>query len=298
MQENTVDKYWVFICDPQKWKELKWKELTGKDFDDFLGSNPINGRYKVSERKDWFKSGQKGVILVSNDKRTKEELGNRKKLKPGIYAIVEILSETKYEEGRKSKSYVDINYSKNLLHSPLLKSEYESLGIILPRSYNGSNKLLEKKSFELIEKLIENEQTFQSIAADSEDGIIKLEEKCIDATPEVKYAVSKRIERGLIANKIKKQYAFKCKVCEALGQDPYSFKKVNGEFYVETHHINQVSNLAKGSLGSSNLITVCANHHRQIHYGNVIIIENKKDSLSLSIDKQEIKIGKIKFVEA
>ena len=104
------------------------------------------------------------------------------------------------------------------------------------------------------------------------ERIKQLELKYKDAIPAIKEKVSKTIERGTI-KEIKKFYEYKCKICEALKQNPYSFKKKDNEYYIEAHHIFPVSNLAKGSLGIANVITVCANHHRQFHYGNIETVE-------------------------
>ena len=64
--------------------------------------------------------------------------------------------------------------------------------------------------------------------------------------------------------------------------------------YVETHHIIPVSELEQGSLGTLNLLTVCANHHRQLHYGDVKLIENNDKYFEFTIDNQQIRINKIK----
>ena len=106
--------------------------------------------------------------------------------------------------------------------------------------------------------------------------------------PQVKEIISRRIERGTISSIIKEKYKYKCKVCEVLDQNPYSFKKKNGDPYIETHHIIPVANLEKGSLGISNLITVCANHHRQFHYGDIKIIENTNERLVITVDGNKV----------
>ena len=142
-----------------------------------------------------------------------------------------------------------------------------------------------------IEKL--TEFILNNSTSDSYNEIIALEKKMKNQIPEVKQRVSSYIERGAIANKAKKITKFKCLVCEALGQSPYSFKKTNGDYYVETHHIEQVSNLKEGSLGIGNLITVCANHHRQMHYGNCELIKENEFEFNFIIDGKELKIKKI-----
>ncbi len=77
-----------------------------------------------------------------------------------------------------------------------------------------------------------------------------------------------------------------------MGLNPINFMKTNNIPYIETHHVNEVSNLEKGSLGISNLITLCANHHRQMHYGNVLLRESENTHFLFNIDGKEIKIIK------
>ncbi len=121
---------------------------------------------------------------------------------------------------------------------------------------------------------------------------MKLEVQISEKTPEQKLRISKQIERGVIANKIKAINGFQCQICKELKMNPLSFKKNNGEYYVETHHVIDVSKLQKGSLGVLNLITVCANHHRQIHYRNVELLSNNSSFFEFKIDEISVKIRK------
>ena len=86
---------------------------------------------------------------------------------------------------------------------------------------------------------------------------------------------------------------YKCQVCKALGKNPYGFKKKNGDYYVETHHIIPVADTEKSKLSVENLICVCPNHHRQIHYGNVDIISDNDKYIEYKIDEESFKIYKI-----
>jgi len=128
--------------------------------------------------------------------------------------------------------------------------------------------------------------------ADTLKGINELEQKMKNQMPDVKQRISSYIERGAIANKVKEITGRKCLVCEALGQSAFSFLKSNGEYYIETHHVEQVSTAKKGVLGLSNLITVCANHHRQLHYGQAELIEHTYEQFTFNIDGKTIKIKK------
>ncbi len=300
-----VTGYWTFFCNPSKWQ-----------IDRFLETNPEYDSYQINE---WYKHdvklGQLGIIRVGLDNRTKEQLSSRSKLKSGIYALVEIIGEPEItksksdfyliqEEQGQEKLRARIRYLKNLLNNPL-RLEYLKENPIVNKDqyliggFQRSTMPLRKDAFEeIINFLGTDEQIFKNIeieTADTIDKIACLELKYQNASPQVKEVISKRIERGKISSTIKELYDYKCKVCEVIGQSPLSFKKINGEFYVETHHIIPVANLIQGSLGISNLITVCANHHRQFHHGDIKILENTPDKLTLKIDGQTIKVEKYKF---
>jgi hypothetical protein len=119
--------------------------------------------------------------------------------------------------------------------------------------------------------------------------IAELERKAINNTPEVKLKTGLVIERGPIGTAVKKANGFKCQICEAMGLPPHSFIKSNGLPYVEAHHVMPVSELQIGSLAASNIISVCANHHRQLHYGNVNV-EILETEFAIRINQTEITI--------
>ena len=89
-------------------------------------------------------------------------------------------------------------------------------------------------------------------------------------------------------------FGYKCLICKGLGQNPHGFKKPNGEYYIEAHHVTPVSSLEKGTLAISNIITVCANHHRQLHYGNSELMENIEDKFVFKIDGQRVEVRKLR----
>lgn len=183
---------------------------------------------------------------------------------------------------------------------------YDNVYNLLKRglSLNPKNDKLKKfvEKFLLVGKLAKEEfhlQDFITIVgdtnADTISGIENLEKRMKGKLPEIKERISNFIERGAISNKIKKLTNYKCSVCEALGKQTNSFLKTNGDPYIETHHVEPVSTIKAGVLSMTNLITVCANHHRQLHYGNVELLENTDRQFILKIDKQKIVIKKIKI---
>jgi hypothetical protein len=128
---------------------------------------------------------------------------------------------------------------------------------------------------------------------DSLSEIILIEEKYRNATPEVKEILSKRIERGSFSNRFKQIAGFKCMICERMDRSPFSFNKPNGDYYIEVHHVIPVSDLLEGSLSSANLITVCANHHRQLHYGKCYVQEINDKKFVFNIDNRLWDIKKL-----
>ena len=101
--------------------------------------------------------------------------------------------------------------------------------------------------------------------------LASIEQKLLGKRPEVRERVSKQIERGPIGQKLKRANDFKCQLCEALGLTSVGFTKRSGEPYVEAHHATPVSELELGSLAASNIMILCANHHRQMHFGDVAV---------------------------
>ncbi|TCN21084.1 HNH endonuclease [Mesobacillus foraminis] len=295
--------YWTFFCNPRKWY-----------IDEFILSGEIKDRFTVSDyHRNDFKAGQLGVIRVGTDRRTKKQLAGKKRLDRGIYAVVEILDAAKLMKGTHKEYWEDegdadklryrvpIRYIKRLLRTPILlenldlsADEYDKF---LIEGQQGSSMPLNPLAFEKIIDIVDGSETLEFNFNESNNdtiSIAKLEKEYFDAVPVVKERVSKYIERGSIAQEYKRRTGFKCQVCEALGLNPYSFKKPNGEYYIETHHVIPVSELQAGSLSVDNLITVCANHHRQLHYGDVQLIENTDDKFAFSIDNRRLEVKKVK----
>lgn len=131
------------------------------------------------------------------------------------------------------------------------------------------------------------------------NAILGLERKLLGRKPEVRERVSRSIERGSIGQKLKQVNGYRCQICEALGQEPLGFIKKSGEPYVEAHHVTPVSELEVGSLSAGNILILCANHHRQMHYGNVSL-ERSEHCFLILIDDQVVEVTRfsLKFVSA
>jgi hypothetical protein len=88
---------------------------------------------------------------------------------------------------------------------------------------------------------------------------------------------AERYERdAALVRLLKQARGGQCQICG------HTFKMRNGDTYTEAHHLEQ---LANGGLDvPRNMLIVCANHHRQFHYGDVEIIEHTADTLVVRLD--------------
>jgi predicted RNA-binding protein with PUA-like domain len=296
--ERQEEQHWVFVCNPQKWAIDEFLE-SGIEIDSW-GVRPSD--------RDNFKPGQLAIIRVGQDRRSKLERNGRPSLEPGIYAVCEVLTEP-YEAAGASEEFwspgserepgwptVGIRYlqtfPKNPLHIAILKDKLPTISQLLLDGFQGSTFPISSEEFKAVITLLgmSSGDLPRSEDAKGLNGALhEIEDKYKDALPEVKERQSRYIERGPAGAKVKKINNFKCQVCDALGRDPHTFKKLNGEPYVEAHHAMPVSKLEKGSLHAANIMTVCANHHRQLHFGgvNVTITE---EYFKLEVERRQISI--------
>ena len=270
--------YWVLVCNPKKWAIDRFLE-TGTERDTW-GIRP-------SDRAR-FAPGQLGIVRVGVDQRNAAERGGKPPLESGIYALCEVESPAFDGAGASSEFWapgaeratgwptVNIRYLKTYGENPLtierLKAERPDLSRLLLNGFQAASFPITARDFhEVMELLGEDLDELPPSPTDNPvaDQLAALERKYINASPEIKVRVSKGIERGPVGNLVKKTNGFKCQVCEALGRNPVGFLKKNGEPYVEAHHVMPVFTKQIGSLSASNVMTVCANHHRQLHYGGI-----------------------------
>lgn len=308
--DNKESSTWIFFSNPKYWY-----------LDDFLNSDEVNNDiyYSISKEHRYnFKIGDLGVIRVGIDTRNKTQLCGKEKMKSGIYAIVKVMSEAEFikdnnsefyankDEINKEKWRVKIKVVKNLIDSPIIFDEENKFKLgndnYLINGFQRATMPLEESLFYKVINLINNKNGYEEIIdiknlGNSISGIEFLNEIYKNTNIEQKERIVKVIERGEIANKVKKLINYKCQLCEALGHNPYSFKKKNGEYYAETHHIIPVSDSKNSKLSIDNLICLCPNHHREVHYGNVKIINNNDTYVEYNLDGIQVKIDKIKLTK-
>lgn len=269
--------YWVFACNPEKGA-----------IDRFLDRRVDGDSWAVRPSDSAkFAPGQLGIVMIDVDRRTPAERDGLPTLEPGIYALCEVESEAFIGTGDDREFWgegnaktpggaaVLLRYLRSYLPKPLtideLRHRAPHLSPSLLSGFQGATCPISAPDFQEVMRLLEED--IDDLPPPKGEGDVlldelsALEEKFLRASPEVKTRVSKGVERGPIGGLIKKINGHKCQLCDAMGHNPIGFLKRSGEPYVEAHHIMPVSRLEVGSLSASNIMTLCANHHRQVHYG-------------------------------
>lgn len=92
-----------------------------------------------------------------------------------------------------------------------------------------------------------------------------------------KELIAKSYERDQNLNRLIKQARGEsCQICG------HYFLTPDGGRYVECHHLEHLAN--EGLDCSKNILVVCANHHRQLHYGVVKILSHTNTKVVIEID--------------
>jgi 5-methylcytosine-specific restriction endonuclease McrA len=109
-------------------------------------------------------------------------------------------------------------------------------------------------------------------------SLILLNDRYSNYSPEKKNKIiSAHIDRGKsVTNSLKAILGATCQICGITG-----FQKNNGERYIEAHHLAQLSQNLSNSLCTDNIILVCPNCHREIHYGKNVCIEDRGLHISI-----------------
>lgn len=114
-----------------------------------------------------------------------------------------------------------------------------------------------------------------------------LAEEYLHATPERKRALASRYERpSRLTEHVKKTRGPTCQLCGYPG-----FQMISGRTYCEVHHIHHVCEMLPGSLHPDQLIVVCANCHRRLHFARVADPKRIDDGWVLKIDDETFRVS-------
>jgi predicted RNA-binding protein with PUA-like domain len=303
LSQSKDSLFWVFVCNPKKWAIDEFLE-SGIELDSW-GVRPSD--------RDKFAPGQLAIIRVGTDGRNKAERKGRPPLQSGIYAICQVLTKAHDATGASDDFWspgnareagwptVGIRYLKTFSENPLtinkLRERFPGASHLLLDGFQAASFPISGDDFRGIIDLLGTDLA-ELLEPAKDAGLASalqgIEEQNKDSAPEVKERVSRYIERGPAGSIVKRLNEFKCQICEAQGHNPHFFVKPNGQPYVEAHHVMPVSKLEKGSLNATNIMTVCANHHRQLHYGGVEVTITEVN-FELELDGHQIEIPRPKI---
>lgn len=102
------------------------------------------------------------------------------------------------------------------------------------------------------------------------------------ATPNNRQSVARNLlDRGTrISNALKEILGAVCQVCGFVG-----FEKADGSRYIEAHHVSQLSEMRPSALCVENILLLCPNCHREIHYGKSVEIDFYEGSISVRLER-------------
>ncbi|MEH2464113.1 HNH endonuclease [Nostoc sp.] len=111
----------------------------------------------------------------------------------------------------------------------------------------------------------------------------QIEDNFLEDYPELKNEIEevlieriKRVQK--IVSKIKNKYNHCCQF-ENCG---FTFSKKNGGFYSGAHHLTLLSQ--EGSQDENNVVLLCPNHHRMLHYAQVEIKDKENNKRHVKIN--------------
>jgi hypothetical protein len=294
--------YWVFVCNPKKWAIDRFLDRHIEQ--DSWGVRPSDSEH--------FAPGQLGIVRVGVDRRTSADRDGAPPLEAGVYAICEVESAAFAATGASDEFWADdaprqpgwptvrLRYLKTFLRQPLtidrMRSEAPELSSLLLNGFQAASFQISSADFHRVMELFGEDldllETSDRHSSRNSTDLAVAEERYLKASPEVKERVSRFIERGPVGSWAKEQNGYRCQLCDALGLAATGFKKRDGQSYVEAHHVMPVASGQIGSLALSNIMTVCANHHRQLHYGlvSVAIVDR---TFEIEIDKVRVSIPRL-----
>jgi predicted RNA-binding protein with PUA-like domain len=302
--EASSSPYWVFVCNPKRWAIDQFLER-GIERDGW-GIRPADQAR--------FAPGQLGFVRVGVDQRSNKERKGKPKLEPGVYALCEVESEAHPGRGGTDDfspngavhgpgwPTVDVRYLRNYAAQPLtitrLRRERPNISRQLLEGFQAATFPISADDFHAVMELLgENVEDIPSrpeLSLLTPGKLAELEARYLNASPEVRERLSRTIERGPIGASVKRVNEFKCQLCAALGRNPIGFKKKNGEPYVEAHHVMPVAKQQIGSLSASNVLTLCANHHREVHF-SVVEVSTHANVFEIRIEGQCLRIPRFAF---
>jgi len=162
----------------------------------------------------------------------------------------------------------------------------------LAPAWQWSIRQISEKAYEAILEAagIGAEKNFMASIADVEKGeeslnsLIRLNEKYKDLPPgEKNDIITRHLDRGQsITDSLKRVVGAKCQICGIEG-----FEKRGGGQYIEAHHLHNIAAKSPSSLCTDNIILVCPNCHREIHYGKNVRVTDLGHTINIKMGENK-----------
>lgn len=109
-----------------------------------------------------------------------------------------------------------------------------------------------------------------------------------NAAPYKRLVISEQVARHAAINDYLKRFRqHTCQICHEEG-----FIQANNIRYSETHHIIQLHELLPDSYCSDNIIVLCANCHRKLHYAHVDFTLTASSKILFSINGEKFEVDR------
>lgn len=268
--KKEISGYWMFMCNPNKW-----------EIDRFIESRVLEVTYSISEyHKDYFRKGQMGIVRVGRDSRPKKKLGTNPRLLPGIYAVVQVLSEPEVLVSDKGDYWIDqeerltprlrvrMEYLSTHIEDPVLLVDLRDTQIaqddpLIIKGMQATTFPISKTSFDFIVAMFQEARSISS-------------EPALDAIEEREYSEGRiyykqhvvRERNPILIQEAKSRFIREhvrlyCEVCGFNFEEHYGDR---GKDFIEGHHTKYISELSpEEKTKPSDIVMMCANCHRMIH---------------------------------
>jgi len=278
--------YWLFVCNRRRWAG-----------EDFLRTGDNRLLYMVSDHhRTEVKPGDLGVLRI-----------NAGSGRPAcVYALVEVETAPTLRTDDDERFYADpsdahtlrwrsgLRLIANLIDNPIRTDTLpdEEAFLYLKRPLMTSTIPLGRLAFDDLfrRSQVEKLEVEAARSVDTPEDVRQLELASANLDPKRRERVSQVIERGSIGEKVKVARGHRCQLCECQGQSPIAFFKAGGTPYAEAHHVRPVSLLLAGLLSPLNIMVLCPNHHRQVHYGDFEVLEEAPRFWKVRLDGEAYEV--------
>ena len=301
VEDSVLKKPCIFLDSDSKKifdKAAKKRGIKGLEYANFLGFEKHlteKDTNRDSRIKQYLEEhSEDGIVSISS---SPENQWIRSYASRCNMSIEEFLSFFGYNKSKYDYDYINqkrddkyreelVNYiveEPNLVYISTQKPIYRTLYAIAKRDNVTVDEYIRRLGYQRVLKSTKIQELSEEI-----DKIIEEEKRYLEKE---KITIEKIKRNKNLTDKLKRAYNYECQLCSE--HQRMVIRKSDGTNYVEVHHINQLSLEfdEEGTLDRvNNLIVVCPNHHKILHYhnGGYSKIKKKNGELVFENDSPDI----------